>query len=139
MSHHHHDPPMDPHVNQELQHERSQQRREEREAARERIAKGETPWLAEAGVMSLVDAVRDLEFPKRIDEVLAQAGDRDVCTSPDVRLPLAYVLPKLDEPAFTSLRSFETAVQRHWAGIRTLENAHLLEESQTMPPGVDID
>lgn len=128
---------MDPAVNQELQHERSHRRQEEREIARALIARGDAPWERETGILSLVDAVRDLEFPKRIDEIAAEAGERDVRPARDVKLPLAYVLPKLAEREFHSIRSFEAAIQRHWQGIRALE--HPDEGSQTMPPGVDID
>lgn len=122
---------MDPKENQHFQHEQSQQRQDEIEKARQRIEGGEKPWEEEPGVMSVVDAVRDLHFPKKIDEIREKVGDREVYTSGDIKMPLDKVLGKLKEDQFTSLQDFQTAVQKHWQGIEYEE----LPEDQRAQPG----
>lgn len=97
------------------------QRERERQAADRRVSEGERPWENERGVLSVVDAVRDREFPMTLEEIVSEVGDREVYTSKDIHFPLAYVALKLKEKEFTSLGDFQTAVQRHWEGIEQLE------------------
>lgn len=114
-----------------------EQRQRERAQAERRRREGEEPAREEPGVLSVVDAVRDVEFPATLREIQEKVGHRDVRPSPDVTLPLAYVLPKVREDAFSDIGQFEAAVLRHWAGIRALEAPR--DDAQTMPPGVDLD
>lgn len=123
----------------DLQHAHSLQRQKEMLDARRRVEEGDEPWLEEAGVQSVVDAVRDVQFPATIDQIMERVGGRDVRTSRDVALPLAYVLPKIDVPDFASIRDFETCVLDRWAGIEELEKPPSQGEDlfDSFPPGAD--
>ena len=112
---------MDPKENQARQHEASAQRAAEREAAARRGEQGEEPWSEEQpGIVAVVDAVRDQEFPTTLDRLAERVGERRVPTQKDVTLPMRDVLGKLKEDEFQSVRDFQRAVHRHWEGIRFL-------------------
>jgi hypothetical protein len=103
--------------------ERASRREVERGEGGQRIGeRGEEPWKESRGVTSVVDAVRDLEFPASRDEMSDRVGDREVWISGHTQIELRRVLGKLkDDVRFGSLGEFQTAVQRHWEGIRNLE------------------
>lgn len=89
------------------------------------------PWLHEKGVQAVVDAVRDLTFPAKAEEISQCAGERYVQASGRLTLPIAEVVAHLPEKEFQSLAEFETAVLKHWKGIRFLE----VPEEQRSPEG----
>lgn len=123
-------------VTEHLQHEQSQQRQVERAQAAARQQSGEMPQLLEPGIQSVVDAARDLGFPSTKQEVLDVAGERPVRTSADVTMPLAAVLDKVSEDEFLSLRDFETAVLRHWEGVKREERP---PEQRQQDSGADVE
>lgn len=100
------------------EHELSRDRQEQRESAARRIAEGERPWDEEQGVQSVVDAVRDVEFPANRAAIAEQAGMREVHPSSRLTLPISDILDKLPDRRFESIRDFQTSLQKHWQGIR---------------------
>lgn len=118
-------------VNRHHEHELSQDRQDQREAAARRIVEGERPWDEEQGVLSVVDAVRDIQFPADRAAIKEQAGSREVHPSSRLTLPVADVLEKLPDRRFESIRDFQTSLQKHWQGIRVLE----LPREQRSPEG----
>lgn len=88
---------------------RQEEQRRERQTAR---AQPDAPQGT--GVQSVVDAVRDVEFPATRVDLMREAGERPVRPSQDMAMPLSAVLDRLDEDEFRSLREFQSALQRHW-------------------------
>jgi hypothetical protein len=121
---------LDPRLNQHIQHEQSEQRRMEREALMARVERGERPWQEHAGLMSVVTAVRDVEFPASFEQLRDEIGEREVITARDRVYPLEDVLdileaklnpdkdPLLEDGTVPSFRDFHEIVQRHWEAIR---------------------
>jgi predicted GNAT family acetyltransferase len=112
---------MDPKAQQHIVQEQSEQRQHEREEARRRVQDGEEPWTEARGVLSVVEAVRDVAFPMDARELAYQVGDREPVVAEGHPIALRRILGKLkDDTHFESLKDFQTAVMRHWEGIRNL-------------------
>lgn len=104
-----------------MQHEQSAARARERAAARERVQAGERPWDHEQGALSVVDAVRDLEFPLAADDIAELAGERFVQPTDRLTVPVAEVVAHLPRREYLSIRDFEATLLQHWQGIRFME------------------
>jgi hypothetical protein len=134
---------MDPEINQHIQHERSMARQREREEVARRIENGEVPWQEQEGVMSVIAAVRDLEFPRSFDGIRSDAGNREVITTRHKTHPLTEVLdvvenhvkpgkdPVLEDGRIPSVQDFQEIVQHHWEAVRF----HDVPEDERPPRG----
>lgn len=121
---------IDPEVNQHIQHEQSEDRQRERLEMRRQIEKGDAPWMEHEGILGVVTAVRDQEFPRTFDQLRRDIGDREVITMGKRTESLEDVLdvlePHLDarkdhlleDWGVPSLRDFHQIVQRHWEAVR---------------------
>lgn len=119
---------MDPNENQHRQREESRQREFERENAKET----ERPEPHKIGIMSAVDAVRDIDFPKSFDDLKDTAGGREVRTSGKHKYPLSSILDRVGEQLnehdpvsadgrIPSLMDFQQVMQRHWGAVQWME------------------
>jgi len=99
----------------------TRQRRTERPQDSQQVATGGKPWTDESGVQAVVDAVRDLAFPIDRGGIIAQAGEREVSASSHLDISLRELMEKVPEDDFETIDDFQTAVMRHWDGIRYLE------------------
>lgn len=70
------------------------------------------------GFMAVVDAVRDIDFPRDRQELLAEAGDREIRVSKNLRLSLSEVLERIPEDRWESEGDFAVSLQRHWAAVQ---------------------
>ena len=134
---------MDPKTNQHIQHEKSEDRQRERWNTMRAIEQGERPWQDHEGVMSVVAAVRDQEFPCSFETLRRDIGDREVVTTGHHKRSLDEVLdvieskvdsrkdPLLADAKVPSLRDFESIVQHHWEAVRYND----VPEEQRPPKG----
>lgn len=121
---------IDPVINQHIQQEKSEQRMREREEYERRIQNGEKPWRESAGVMSVMNAVRDCAFPCTFDQLRQDIGDREVITSKGNGHPVSELLdvvearldpekdPLLEDWSVPSIRDFQGIMERHWEAVR---------------------
>ncbi len=121
---------IDPVINQHIQQEQSQRRQREREEYERRVQDGEMPWRESSGIMSVLNAVRDREFPCSFDRLRMEIGDREVVTAKGRGHPVSEVLdvveprldpekdPLLEDWSVPSIKDFEGIMQRHWEAVQ---------------------
>jgi hypothetical protein len=134
---------LDPKTNRNIQHEKSNDRQQERWEAMKAIEQGQKPWQEHEGVMSVVTAVRDCEFPCSFERLREDVGDREVVTTRNKTHTLGTVLdvlgskvdptkdPLMKGEEVPSLRDFESIVQRHWEAVQFYD----VPDEQKSPKG----